>query len=212
MSDISGAFDRVCNEILISKLQGRGIGGTFLKFLDAYLVPRIGNVVVQGNHSVDMILENTVFQGTVLGPPLWNSFFADVSIPAKSTGGRESMFADDLNVFQEFDRRKSLAEVQDTLQSCRENVHKWGKTNRVSFDPSKEHLVVLHPFENHGAAFKLLGLMVDTDLAMDSAIDSLLSKIRPKITAILRTRGYHSVFLCFPTHSPRSLLSSQPCD
>ena len=193
LSDISGAFDRVCKEILISKLQGRGIGGILLKFLDAYLAPRIGNVVVQGKHSVDMILENTVFQGTVLGPPLWNSFFADVSIPAKSTGGRESMFADDLNVFQEFDRRKNLAEVQDTLQSCRENVHKWGKTNRVSFDPSKEHLVVLHPFENHGAAFKLLGLMVDTDLAMDSAIDSLLSKIRPKITAILRTRGYHSV-------------------
>ena len=55
---------------------------------------------------MDMILENTVFQGTVLGPPLWNSFFADVSIPAKSTGGRESMFADDLNVFQEFGRSK----------------------------------------------------------------------------------------------------------
>ena len=103
------------------------------------------------------------------------------------------MFADDLNVFQEFDRQQPVIEVQETLQKCRDKVHKWGKANRVSFDPSKEHLVVLHPSEYHGAAFKLLGCMVDTDLAMDSAIDLLLTKIRPKITAILRTRGYYSV-------------------
>ena len=103
------------------------------------------------------------------------------------------MFADDLNVFQEFDRREDLAKVQDTLQQCRERVHKWGKTNRVSFDPAKEHLVVLHPSAYHGAAFKLLGCMVDTDLAMESAIDQLIAKIRPKITAILRTRAYFSI-------------------
>ena len=37
LSDISGAFDRVCKEYLVAKLQGFGIGGTLLKFLDAYL-------------------------------------------------------------------------------------------------------------------------------------------------------------------------------
>ena len=142
---------------------------------------------------MDMVLDNSVFQGTVMGPPLWNAFFSDVSIPAKSTGGRESMFADDLNVFQEFDRTTNLVEVQNTLQQCRDSVHRWGKVNRVSFDPSKEHLVVLHPVEHHGPCFKLLGLMVDTDLAMESAIDALLTKIRPKIKAILRICGYHTV-------------------
>jgi len=35
--------------------------------------------------------------------------------------------------------------------------------------------------------------MVDTDLMMHSAIDQLLTKIRPKVTAILRTRAYYSV-------------------
>jgi len=126
LSDISGAFDRVCKEYLLAKLQGFGIGETMLKFLDSYLAP------------------------------LWNSFFSDVGVPAKSTGGREEKFADDLNVFQEFDQRKSLAEVHNTLQKCRDEVHKWGRTSRVSFDPSKEHLVVLHPIEYHGACFKFL--------------------------------------------------------
>ena len=164
-----------------------------LKFLDSYLDPRVGNVVVQGKYSEDMIIDNGVFQGVVLDPPLWNSFFADVSVPAKSTGGKEAMFADDLNVFQEFDRLQPLAQVQNMLQTCRDRVHKWGRANRVSFDPSKEHLVVLHPTENHGACFKLLGCMVDTDLMMHTAIDQLLTKIRPKVTAILRTRAYYSV-------------------
>ena len=45
--------------------------------------------------------------------------------------------------------------------------------------------------------------MVDVDLRMHSAIDQVLSKIRPKITAILRTRGYYGtsdLILQFKTH------------
>ena len=203
LSDISGAFDRVSKEIILSKLQGFGVGETCLRFLDSYLAPRVGNVVVQGKLSENMTIDNSVFQGTVLGPSLWNSFFSDVSVPAKSTGGQESMFADDLNVFQKFDRMQPLAEVQSTLQKCRRNMHKWGMTNRVPLDPAKEHLVVLHPSQYHGAVFKLLGCMVDTDLRMQTAVDQLMTKINPKITVILRTRGYYSVpqlIVQFKTH------------
>ena len=120
-------------------------------------------------------------------------FFADVSVPAKSTGGKEAMFADDLNVFQEFDRLVPLPTVVSTLETCRTRVHSWGRANRVTFDPGKEHLVVMHPSLGHGAAFKLLGCIMDTDLRMHSAIEQLMSKIRPKITAILRTRAYYKV-------------------
>ena len=54
-------------------------------------------------------------------------------------------------------------------------------------------MVVLHPVQNHGASFKLLGCMIDTDLRMESAIDQLSAKINPKIIAILRTGAYYSV-------------------
>ena len=46
---------------------------------------------------------NTVFQGTVLGPPLWNLLFVNVVIPASMHGGDAAIFADHLNVFQLFD-------------------------------------------------------------------------------------------------------------
>ena len=78
------------------------------------------------------------------------------------------------------------------LSDCRTRVHKWGGVNRVSFDETKEHLVVIHPSQSHGEPFKLLGLMIDLDLRMHTAIEQLLSKIRAKSTAILRTRVYYS--------------------
>ena len=191
LSDISGAFDRVFKLYLLAKLHAAGVNADFIKFLDAYLSPRRGRVVVQGSASQEMILDDSVFQGTVLGPPLWNSFFADVATPAKSTGGKEAMFADDLNVFQLFDRLAPPEECCEILSECRRNVHAWGRKNRVSFDASKEHLVILHPNQNHGEPFKLLGCMIDLDLRMNTCVEQLLGKIRPKSVAILRTRAYY---------------------
>ena len=109
----------------------------------------------------------------------------------------------DLNVFQEFDRLHPLAECQEQLALCKTRVHNWGRINRVSFDAFKEHMIILHPSESYGDSFKLLGCMIDVDLRMHSAIDQVLVKIRPKITAILRTRGYYStadLILQFKTH------------
>ena len=193
LSDISGAFDRVFKILLLAKLYAKGVGSKYLNFLDAYLAPRKGKVVVQGSASEEIALEDTVFQGTVLGPPLWNTFFADVCEPAAEDGGREAIFADDLNVFKLFDRLLPLPDMMQSLDDCRQRVHAWGKVNRVIFDAAKEHLVVIHPRDSHGEPFKLLGLMIDLDLRMHSAIDQLLAKIRPKSTAILRTRAYYSI-------------------
>ena len=129
LSDISGAFDRVFKPYMLAKLHACGVGVTFLNFLDAYLAPRKGQVIVQGSYSKCFEIADNVFQGTVLGPPLWNTFFADVGSPASSTGGREAMFADDLNVFQEFDRRMPEEVCQERLERCRERDHNWGKAD-----------------------------------------------------------------------------------
>ena len=99
LSDITGAFDRVCKDYLMAKLQMAGVGHVYLNFIDSYLQPRQAQVVVEGIASEAFEIANSVFQGTVLGPPLWNTFFNDVAIPAASTGGEPATFADDLNVF-----------------------------------------------------------------------------------------------------------------
>ena len=88
LNDISGAFDRVFSPYILAKLYAIGVGPRYLNFLESYLSPRKGRVVVQGAFSEEICLENSVFQGTVLGPPLWNGFFADVAHAARSTGGK----------------------------------------------------------------------------------------------------------------------------
>ena len=88
----------------MAKLQNAGIGRTYLNFIDAYLARRQAQVIVEASDPFEIF--NTVFQGTVLGPPLWNLFFADVVTAAESQGGDASLFADDLNVFKVFEKKR----------------------------------------------------------------------------------------------------------
>ena len=193
LSDISGAFDRVFKEFLIAKLQRAGIGEMYLKFLNAYLEPRVGRVAVAGIFSELFELSDNVFQGTVLGPTLWNTFFADVSDAATLKGGQEELFADDLHVTHIAHRDTPNEAIYASLAATQRDVHKWGRSNRVQFDESKEHYAILHPFHGEGDTFKLLGNLIDCKLCMEAAISHILSTNRPKITAMLRLRGKYSV-------------------
>ena len=102
--------------------------------------------------------------------------------------GSEAMFADDLNVFQKFDRDADHSDIESKMGECRRNVHAWGRRNRVTFDPAKEHLIIIHPTSGDGETFRLLGCMTDCKLTMTPAIDNIMAQIKPKITAILRKR------------------------
>ena len=73
-SDIKGAFDRVRTVVLILKLWHYGLHEKAISFLEAYLAQRSAEVVVGGEFSDSFSLQDQVFQGTVLGPKLWNTF------------------------------------------------------------------------------------------------------------------------------------------
>ena len=83
-------------------------------------------MIVGNASSRDFPLDDTVFQGTVLGPPLWNVFFEDVST-AVPIGFVEKKFADDLSCFKAFDEEVSNEDVHGELPSCQSAVHEWGK-------------------------------------------------------------------------------------
>lgn len=72
-------------------------------FLHSYLAERRARVIVEGEHSHFFEIANQVFQGSVLGPALWNIFFESVDIPIYSAGAHSAKFADDLSVFRNFE-------------------------------------------------------------------------------------------------------------
>ena len=95
--DIAGAFDRVRTLILIAKCERRRLEKEPLEFPKSYLKPRKAVVVVGGENSALIKLENTVYQGLVLRPPLWNTHFADIAKEVQAATFNEVIYADDLN-------------------------------------------------------------------------------------------------------------------
>ena len=59
------------------------------------------------------------------------------------------------------------------------------------FEPDKEFMAILHPRTGIGEDFKLLGCLFDVELRMESAIDKIAGKIRPKLKSLLRTRAFY---------------------
>ena len=137
MSDISGAFDKVFSNFLSAKLRQFGLGDNYIAFFEAYLQPREAHVAVGGQVSDTFAISDMVYQGTVLGPHLWNLFFADIALPASAHGEREMLFADDLNIFNFFPKHCPDEDVVHALERTRRNVHHWGVLNRDDFDANK---------------------------------------------------------------------------
>ena len=138
LSDISGAFDKVSTDILMRKLRAVGVGNRWATFLQSYLSAREAVVIVEGSFSAPFVIKNMIFQGTVLGPPLWNVSFQDVARFIENIGFREVRFADDLSVLKKFDVHMNTDVVMGELHGAQQEVHAWGASQQMTFDASKE--------------------------------------------------------------------------
>ena len=143
-SDVSGAFDRVSVPRLLSKLAAKGLHPKLVKLIGSWLDERTSVVIVDGPSCTPQPLRNSVFQGTVWGPPLWNCHYEDARDAANATNFVERIFADHLNSFKLFVSAASDADIQIEMQLCQESLHNWGAANQVLFDPAKESFHILH--------------------------------------------------------------------
>ena len=107
-----------------------------------------------------------VYQGTVLGPPLWNCYFADARLVAEAEGFQDTFFADDLNLYKAFPSNTAGHAVYNALGQCQASLHTWGEKNQVLFDASKESKHILHRRRPEGDNFRILGVLWDPKLTM----------------------------------------------
>ena len=101
-ADVSGAFDRVSSVRLLQKLEAVGVPQEWVRVFSSWLRERPARVAVGGVFSEVIPLRDMVFQGTVWGPQLWNTFFADAWRATQKAGFAETVFADDLNAHKAF--------------------------------------------------------------------------------------------------------------
>ena len=193
-ADVSGAFDRVSHERLGDKLQLLGLHPDLLKFVQSWLEDRTSEVVVGGQSSGREVLCDSVFQGTVLGPPLRNTYCADSREATRRLDFTETVFADDYNCFKGFAKGKLpqglRAEIE--LKGAQKELHLWGRANRVKFDPSKESFHLLHKRFCSDSKFKILGVLFDSRLLMHSAARQVATEAGWRLQQLLKARRYLS--------------------
>ena len=122
--DVSGAFDKVNSRRLLRKLRARGVPDAILMVIQSWLYERRARVAVGGKFSKDMTIQNMVYQGTVLGPPLWNIYYADAAIAVNIIGFLEIVFADDLNCFKDFGIHIPNSELHVEMHQCQSELHR----------------------------------------------------------------------------------------
>ena len=191
-SDVSGAFDRVCAKRLADKLATLHLHPKIHGLLVSWLAPRVSKVAVEGKFSAATPLTNSVFQGTVWGPPLWNCFYADASNAVAKNDFLDIVFADELNCTKIFPSSKSNDDILLEGKKCQKELHAWGAANRVSFDPGKESLHVLHRSRGQGGNFKILGVTYDTALVMHDACRELAVEAGWRLKSLIRSRKFHA--------------------
>ena len=191
-SDVSGAFDRVPAERLIEKLRSKGVHPQIVQLISSWLEDRTAIVIVDGRSSQPTVLANSVFQGTVWGPPLLNVYYEDARLAVNLADFEETVFADDLNCFREYDAQWSDKRILEDMAKCQDILHQWGVANQVIFDPSKESFHILHQRQSYGENFHLLGVTFDPQLLMNVAACEIAAVANHRLTAVLRCRRHYS--------------------
>ena len=202
-SDVSGAFDRVRSERLLAKMRAKRVQPKIVAIIGSWLRQRTVHVVVGGEHSDALALLNMEYQGTVLGPLLWNIFYEDARSAITEMSFTEIAYADDLNSYRVFGNGMENSRIFTSIDLCQEELHKWGRANQVSFDPCKESKHILSQTEPEGPSFKLLGISFDTQLLMGDAVDEVINSATWKLRTLLRTRRFYTtadMVILYKTH------------
>jgi len=135
-------------------------------------------------------MSNMVYQGTVWGPPFWNTYFSDSAASMSALGFTSIYYADDLNSFKSFPGTVSDEQIHRQLDEAQVELHAWGRADQVSFDPGKESFHILSRSRPAGEDFTILGITLDCKLVMQSAIDQCVTACGWKLESICRSKRF----------------------
>ena len=168
------------------KLHACGLPSLALAFLESWVEDRLASVIVSGSKSANVPLANSVFQGTVLGPLLWNVYYADAHFPVRKLGFIEIVFADDFNCWLSMHKDISWDQAVAKLSECQANLHRLGEANRVFIDPGEEEFVLIRRRDAISSDFRLLGVSFVPQLTMRKRARKIATEAGWRLKAILR--------------------------
>lgn len=194
--DLRKAFDLVDHATLLSILEELGIRGNSLQIFRSYLSNRKVVTKVENAKSSELILENGVPQGSVLGPTLYLLYIN--SLRLLGTNGEQTIYADD-TCFMYYSKKKGAIESQ--VKADLKKYFNWLDGQKLVINLTKTHYLVFRPKRKANIEIdlgddladikrvestKYLGVVFDEKLSWNLHISSIIKKVNPIIGAIRR--------------------------
>lgn len=194
-ADIKKAFDMVCHEILLHKLNAYGIKGVPLTWFKSYLTDRHQRVELESNGVFHFShwakVRFGVPQGSILGPALFIIYIND--LPDKFVSTRVVLYADDTTLMI---KHKCMMELQSLCNSSLVLLDNWLKNNMLYLNTCKTKFI---DFRNKTDRLtlkigdtniestsnsKMLGIIVDDQLTWKYHIKHVINKLCTAVYAL----------------------------
>ena len=199
--DLSKAFDTINHQLLIAKLHAYGFERNALTLILNYLAKRWQRTKINLSFSSWSELMHGVYQGSVLGPFLFNIYINDLFFQFTET--EVCNFADDTTPYACDLDLKSL--IQKLEHDCLKAVL-WFENNYMKLNEDKCHILISGSTNeklciNVGdtliekdSKVKLLGVILDKDLSFNEHISTICKKAGRKVTALSRLINFMPFF------------------
>ena len=166
--DLTAAFDTENHNLLLAKLfENFGFADNALKWFSTYLENR--SYYVKGvNDSVSHVVKVTsgVPQGSILGPVLFNLYFKDAEMIAKSHGFSVHSYADDMQCYFELGKNISIDFVSDKITSFLLALKNWMTSNYLKLNKNKTKVIELLPASHNVNARLVTDVYIDSSCAL----------------------------------------------
>ena len=137
--DISQAFDSVCHEALLYKLNKLGIEGNLLHFIKNFLSNRKIKVKNSNTYSNYYPITKGVPQGSVISPILFTTLLDDLLSPEQDI--KYAIYADDVAVWSS---NSNLNIIFEKLQLTLNKIEAWSLKWGLTFSPEKNQGYRIH--------------------------------------------------------------------
>ncbi len=138
--DLSGAFDTVNHQILLSTLSSLDITGIPLRWFESYLTCRSFRVAWGGQVSKAHQLVTEVPQGSVLGPLLFSTYIISLGSIIQAHGFSYHFYADDTQLYLSFWPDDPTVAAQ--ISGCLADISAWMKEHHLQLNLVKTELLV----------------------------------------------------------------------
>ncbi|CAG4958615.1 unnamed protein product [Colias eurytheme] len=190
--DFKKAFDRVNNDVLLSKFSKFGFTPKLIKYFANYFDGRVQYVQLGRLRSDPYSVHSGVSQGSTLGPTHFLVMVND--LPNVLRSAQCLMFADDLKLFLTIESYSDCLSLQNDII----NLTSWCHENQLEFNISKCNIMtytrsrspIVYPYSLEGTTLRrvdhIRGILFDKTLTFNEHIEAVCQKAYKSLGFIVR--------------------------